>query len=80
MEEVSITKLRATWPRVLERVRTTRKPVLVTRFGKPVAGIVPPPPPTRPKNWLGDMVGTGRIVGDIVGPVVDEEDWDVLRP
>jgi prevent-host-death family protein len=79
MEEIAISKFKATCLSVMERVRKTRKPVLVTRFGEPVAEIVPPPAPARPKNWLGDMVGTGRIVGDIVGPVVDEEDWDVLR-
>jgi antitoxin (DNA-binding transcriptional repressor) of toxin-antitoxin stability system len=63
----------------MERVRKTRKPVLVTRFGKPVAEVVPPSVPDRPANWLGSMAGTGRIVGDVISPAAEREDWEVLR-
>ena len=79
MEEIAISKFKATCLGVLERVRRTGKPILVTRFGKPVAQVMPPPPPPRPRHWVGDMQGTGRIVGDIVSPAVDEEDWEVLN-
>ncbi len=79
MEQIAISKFKATCLSVMERVRKTRKPVLVTRFGEPVAEIVPPPAPSRKKDWLGDMEGTGRILGDIVAPASDEEDWEVLR-
>ena len=37
MEEIQISKFKATCLAVLDRVGKTRKPVLVTRFGKPVA-------------------------------------------
>ncbi len=80
MEEIAISKFKATCLAVLERVRKTGKPVLVTRFGEPVAEVVPPPIPQRPKGWLGSLAGTGRIVGDIVSPASDEQDWEVLRP
>ena len=79
MEQIAISKFKATCLAVLERVGKTKKPVLVTRFGKPVAQIVPPPTSDRPANWLGAMAGTGRILGDIVSPAVDDEDWDALR-
>ncbi|OFW28526.1 MAG: hypothetical protein A3J28_10510 [Acidobacteria bacterium RIFCSPLOWO2_12_FULL_60_22] len=79
MEEIAISKFKATCLAVLERVRRTGKPIRVTRFGKPVAEVVPPSLPPRPKHWLGDMQGTGRIVGDIVSPAVDEEDWEALN-
>jgi len=79
MEEIAISKFKATCLAVLERVRRTRKPVLITRFGEPVAEIVPPSVGPRPKDWLGAMAGTGRICGDIVAPASDEEDWDVLK-
>ena len=79
MEEIPISKFRATCLAVLERGRCTRKPVLVTRFGKPVAEIVPPSPPERPRGWSGSLAGTARIVGDIVSPAADEDDWEVLR-
>ena len=64
---------------VLEKVRKTGKPVLVTRFGQPVAEVVPPATPKRPADWVGSFAGTAKIVGDIVSPATDEEDWEVLR-
>ena len=79
MERIAISKFKATCLGVLERVRRTRRPVLVTKFGKPIAQVVPPPPAPRPAHWLGDMAGTGRILGDIVSPASDEQDWDALR-
>jgi len=79
MEEIAISKFKATCLAVLERVRRTREPVLVTRFGEPIAEVVPPSPGPRPKSWLGAMAGTGHITGDIVAPASAEEDWDVLN-
>ena len=79
MEEIAISKFKATCLAVLERVRKTRKPIRVTRFGEPVAEVVPPSAQPKKKQWIGSMVGTGRIVGDIVSPVSDEEDWEVLQ-
>lgn len=78
MEEIAISKFKATCLAVMERVRRTRQPVLVTRFGEPVAEIVPPSPPPRPKAWLGCMADTADIVGDIVAPAGDAEDWEVV--
>lgn len=80
MEEIAISSFKATCLSVLERVRKTGKPVLVTRFGKPVAEVIPPPPPKPSAGWLGVMAGTGRIAGDTVSPATDEQDWQSLRP
>lgn len=79
MEEMAISKFKATCLEVLKRVHKTGKPVLVTRFGEPVAQVVPPPVGPRPASWIGSLVGTGRIKGDIVSPASDENDWEVLR-
>jgi prevent-host-death family protein len=79
MKEVAISEFKAKCLGMLEEVRKTRKPIRVTRFGKPVAEIVPPSPKTNSKNWLGCMEGTIRIVGDIVGPVSDWDDWEANR-
>jgi prevent-host-death family protein len=76
MEEIAISKFKATCLSVLETVRKTGKTVLVTRFGEPVAEVVPP---RKPKRKLGSRAGTGQIVGDIVSPAGAEEDWDALR-
>jgi antitoxin (DNA-binding transcriptional repressor) of toxin-antitoxin stability system len=64
---------------MLERVRRTQKPLRVTRFGKPVAEIVPPSPDTGQKQWIGSMKDTMEIMGDIVSPIIDEKDIEALR-
>jgi prevent-host-death family protein len=79
MEEIAISKFKATCLAVLEQVRRTGQPVRITRFGKPIAEIVPPTPPKPQKSWLGSMAGTIEITGDIVGPAADPDDWEVLR-
>jgi prevent-host-death family protein len=79
MEEIAISKFKATCLATLEQVRKTRKPVVVTRFGRPVAEIVPPSPAPRPAGWLGSLAGTGSIIGDIVSPATDESEWNALR-
>jgi len=78
-ETIAISKFKATCLAVLERVRRTGRPVLVTRFGKPIAEVVPPPPPVPPARWLGSLQHSARIVGDIVSPATDDQDWNVLR-
>lgn len=79
METMAISKFKARCLAVLERVRRVRKPILITRFGKPVAEVIPPSAPTPPPDWLGSLQGTARIEGDIVAPVLDEEHWEALR-
>lgn len=79
MEKIAISKFKATCLSVVERVRRTKKPILITRFGKPVAEVVPAPPAPKPEDWLGSLAGTGRIVGDIITPASEEGDWEVLR-
>ena len=78
MEQMAISRFKATCLSVLKRVKRTGQPIRITRFGEPVADIVPPSLPAGAGEWMGSMEGSGRIVGDIVGPVVDEEEWEVL--
>ncbi len=79
MKEIAISKFKATCLAVLENVRKTGKTVLVTRFGEPVAEVVPPRSYKKQKHWVGSRAGTGKILGDIVSPASDENDWEVLR-
>src|SRR5260370_34747706 len=79
MEEIAISKFKATCLSVLENVRKTGKTVLVTRFGEPVAEVVPPHASNKTKHWVGSLAGTGEIRGDIVSPASDEDDWEALR-
>ena len=79
MEEMAISKFKATCLSTLERVRKTRRPLRITKFGKPVAEVVPPSAPAKPGFWLGSMAGSGEILGDIISPTTEESDWDALR-
>ena len=79
MEEMAISEFKAKCLAVLDRVRKTRTPLLVTRFGEPVAEVVPPSPRKQPRSWLGSMAGTASLRGDVVGPIAKEKDWDALR-
>jgi antitoxin (DNA-binding transcriptional repressor) of toxin-antitoxin stability system len=78
MQEMAISKFKATCLSVLEQVRKTRQPVRVTRFGVPVADVVPPAAPEPSGKWMGSMAGTGTILGNIAEPSADELDWDAL--
>jgi prevent-host-death family protein len=79
MDQIAIAKFKATCLSLLERVRKTGEPILVTKRGKPIAQIFPPPPATNEKrSAYGCMKGTIEIAGDIVSPL-PAEDWESLR-
>jgi prevent-host-death family protein len=78
-EVISISQFKATCLAVLDKVKRTGKPVLVTRRGVPIAMIDPPPPPEMEESWLGAFKSTGKIIGDIVSPASDEGEWGVLN-
>jgi prevent-host-death family protein len=78
METVAISKFKAECLAILERVRRTGQPVLVTRFGEPVAEVIPPQVPQRAAGWLGRYRAEGRIVGDVVSPASEVADWEAL--
>ncbi len=79
MQKMDFARFKAKCHSILKRVQKTGKPILVTRLGEPIAQVVPPPSAKRRKRVLGAMVGTARIVGDIVSPIAGESDWEVLR-
>jgi prevent-host-death family protein len=78
MKEVAISEFKAKCLAILDQVQKTRRPVRITRRGKPVAEVVPPSPESR-KDLFGFMKGKMKILGDIVSPASDPDDWEVLR-
>ena len=78
-ETITISKFKATCLRLLDNVKKTGKSIIVTRKGEPIALITPPPPPTKPDQWLGCMKDHIKRKGDIISPVLDEEEWEVLK-
>lgn len=78
MKEVAISKFKAKCLAILDEVQKTKKPVRITRFGKPIAEVVPPSQCSN-RDWIGSMKNTSKILGDIISPASDESDWEVLR-
>jgi prevent-host-death family protein len=79
MTEVSISEFKAKCLALLEEVRRTRKPLRVTRHGKPVAEINPPAVVLDRAAWIASMKDTFEITGDILSPVRDRNEWEALR-
>ena len=78
-EVISISQFKATCLAVLDKVKRTGKPVLVTRRGIPIAMFEPPPTPEMKASWLGAFKSEGKIIGDIVSPASNETEWGVLN-
>jgi prevent-host-death family protein len=76
MKEIAISEFKAKCLAILEEVRKTRKPIRITRFGKPVAEVIPSSPRKPTGRRLGCMAGTAEILGDIVGPTGSLDDWN----
>ena len=77
MKTMPAGKFKAQCLGVMEQVRKTRQPVVITKRGKPVAKLVPAD--KNPADVFGCLKGVFKIVGDIESPVVPLEDWEALR-
>jgi prevent-host-death family protein len=63
--------------KVMDQVRATRQPVVITKRGRPVAKLVPLD--TSGDDIFGCLKGVFEIVGDIESPVVPPEEWEANR-
>jgi prevent-host-death family protein len=79
MQEIAISEFKAKCLALVEQVRKTKQPLRITRFGKPVADVVPPATVVDREQWIGSMKNSMHILGDIVSPANDEDEWEVLR-
>jgi prevent-host-death family protein len=70
--EIAAGEFKAHCLALLDEVAETGKELIVTKRGKPVAKVSPIEPPKS-------LRGSVRILGDIVSPVFDEDDWDMNR-
>jgi len=78
MNDIPISEFKAKCLGLIEQVRKTRQPLRIMRHGRPVAEVIPASP-DRTRKFVGDMVGTGEIVGDIVSPAIDLDDLEAYR-
>ena len=78
MRDISVSEFKAKCLALIEQVRKTRQPLRITRHGRPVAEVIPAGP-DRSQQFVGDMVGTGRIVGDIISPAIALDEINVYH-
>jgi len=62
---------------VMDEVRATRDPVVITKRGRPVAKLVPADGVRD--DFIGRLEGLVKIQGDIESPVEPSGSWEVLR-
>ncbi|MCU1320610.1 MAG: Prevent-host-death protein [Acidobacteriaceae bacterium] len=73
MKTIAASKFKATCLAVMDEVQAKREPVIVTKNGKPVAQLVPMPL-DGPDPIFGFYKGKLEIVGDIMSPILTEEE------
>jgi prevent-host-death family protein len=79
MQEIAISEFKAKCLAILEQVEKTKSPIRITRHGKPVAEVVPAAAEVDRAALMGSMRNSIEILGDIISPATDEDDWEVLR-
>ena len=62
--------------KLMDQVARDRRPIVITKRGKPVTRLVPAE--EKPRTVFGHMRGTINFMGDIVGPT--GEQWNADRP
>jgi prevent-host-death family protein len=75
--EINASDFKVRCLKLMEQVAATREPLIITKNGKPIAQLGPVPA-EAPRSILG-LHPHGRVLGDIVDPVVAPEDWHALR-
>jgi prevent-host-death family protein len=61
---------------VMDEVQAKRETVVITKHGKPVAKLVPVD--SQVDDIFGFLRGKGKITGDVVSPVLSQEEWGEL--
>jgi len=61
--------------KLIDEVSETRKPIVITKRGKPVAQVIPMP--AKRGSIVGSMKGSVTILGDIISPL--DVEWDAMK-
>ena len=77
MRTIPAGQFKARCLRLMDEVRSTREPVLITKKGRPVAKLVPAE--SQPEDIFGCLKDEIKIVGDIESSIVPWQEWDALR-
>ncbi len=77
MKKIAAGKFKTHCLSVMDDVRATGEPVMITKRGTPVAKVVPVT--SKKQDLFGFMAGELKVIGDIESPVVPPEEWEVTR-
>jgi prevent-host-death family protein len=61
--------------KLLDEVAENRKSLVITKYGKPVAQVIPMP--ANQRDIVGSMKGSVTILGDIISPL--DVEWDAMK-
>lgn len=67
MKKIAAGKFKAHCLSLMEDVRSTREPLVITKRGKPVVKLVPAD--DDKDDFIGRLEGVFRVVGDIESPI-----------
>ena len=70
MKKIAAGEFKAKCLSLMEDVRATRRPIVITKRGKPIARLVPEP---EEDEWVGRLDGKFKVTGDIVSPI---DEWE----
>lgn len=74
MTTIGAGEFKAKCLKLLDEVEATREPIVVTKFGKPVAKLIPMPPTVELR---GALKGSVLYEGDIISPL--DVEWDANK-
>lgn len=77
MKTIPAGEFKARCLKVMEDVRKTREPVLITKRGKPLAKLLPAEKAAA--ELIGRLEGIVSITGDIESPIEPPEAWESTR-
>ncbi len=79
MGTITATEFKTHCLSLMERVRRTGKPLLITKRGRVVAQLAPAPEPKAQEQPWRALRGSVLHMGDVLSPVVREDEIQALR-
>jgi prevent-host-death family protein len=77
MKKIAAGAFKANCLSLMDDVRATKRPLLITKRGKPVAKLVPVEDDMD--DFIGRLKGVFRVVGEIESPIETPEAWESTR-
>ena len=77
MKTIPAGEFKAKCLQLMDKVQRTRKPITITKRGKPVAKLVPVE--QEQDEWFGRLRDKVKVTGDLVAPLDPPEVWESSR-